>query len=180
MTDPFLEAFEQRRKLRAQADRSFTVAGETLIYRPTVAPEVGTRLEAMRQTVRSELEALQAETAKAQKAADADGGESDTTALAAALDKMTFSDEDMLQSGDETVLACLEPGSHEAWARLRSPDAPQPLTFDEVFELADYLLGRVAGIPTSAPADSSAGRTATASKSKAKSSSQAKTPIGSR
>lgn len=176
MTDQFLEAFEARRAAREQADRSFPLAGETLVYRSSVAPEVGMRLETMRQKVREQLERLRVAASAVEKTAGNGAGEASLEALSTALDSMEISDEQMLQSGDETVLACLEPESHEAWARLRSKDAPQPLTFDEIFELADYLLGCVSGIPTSAPADSSDGRTPTASKSKARSSSAAKTP----
>ncbi len=176
MTDDFLAAFEARRAARIQADRTFDIAGETLTFRPTVAPEVGMRLEQMRQTVRAQLETLRKQADEAEKKAAANGGDADMAALAEALDNLTVSDQDMLHIGDETVIACLDPGSHAAWARLRSPESPQPLTFDEVFEVADYLLGRVAGIPTSAPADSSAGRTQTASRSKGRSSSPAKTP----
>jgi hypothetical protein len=178
MSDPFLEAFEARRAAREQADRSFPLAGETLSYRPSVAPEVGMRLERMRQQVRGQMERLKAAADKAEQASSNGGAEAAVDELAAALDNLEVSDTDMLQIGDETVLACLTPESAEAWARLRSPGAPQPLTFDEVFEFADYLLGRVAGIPTSAPADSSAGRTETASKSTAASSSPAATPTG--
>ncbi len=170
MTDEFLAAFEAKRAARIQADRSFTIAGETLTFRPTVAPEVGMRLEQMRQTVRVQLEGLRKQAAEAEQA----NGDADMAALAEALDNLTVSDEDMLQTGDETVLACLEPESHPGWARLRSTESPQPLTFDEVFEVADYLLGRVAGIPTSAPADSSDGRTQTDKPSKESSSSRGK------
>ncbi len=133
--DAFLQRFEERRAAREAADRTFQIAGATLTYRPSVAPEVGLKLDAM-----------------------------------------TVSDSEMLQVGDETVLACLTVESREEWAALRSPDGEHPLTFDEVFEIADYVLGRVAGIPTSAPADSSDGRTETAKPSKAKSSSRATAP----
>ncbi len=179
MTDDFLAAFEARRAARLQADRSLTIAGETLTFRPTVAPEVGMRLEQMRQTVRAQLETIRAKAADAEKAAESNGGEADMTALSEALENLSVTDEDMLQIGDETVIACLEPDSHPGWARLRSPEASQPVTFDEVFEVADYLLGRVAGIPTSAPADSSDGRTQTDKPSKARSSSPAKIPVAS-
>ena len=180
MTDDFLAAFEARRAAREQADRSFELAGEKLVYRASVAPEVGMRLEEMRQRVRAQLETLRAALDAAEKAPEQNGGEPDLTPVAAVLDGMDVSDADMLQIGDETVLACLDPASHEAWARLRSNDAAQPLIFDEVFEIADYLLGKVAGIPTDAPADSSAGRTEIDKPSKEKSSSPARTPTLSR
>ncbi len=176
MTDTFLQRFEERRAARQAADRTFTIAGVELTYRPSVAPEIGMRLEEMRQEVRVQLEALKAEAAKAEKQAQTNGGEVDMEALAAAVDNMKVTDTEMLQTGDETVLACLTVESREAWGALRSPDADQPLTFDEVFEIADYLLGRVAGIPTSAPADSSDGRTETSKPSKARSSSRATSP----
>ncbi len=179
-TDEFLTRFEERRAAREHADRTVQIAGENLVYRPTVAPEVGLKLEAMRQKVVAQLERLRDAAQKAEKdtkAAEGNGAaDIDLTALNDALDRMEVSDEDMLLIGDETVLACLEPTSHPAWARLRDADAKQPLTFDEVFELADYLLGRVAGVPTSAPADSSDGRTETSRPSKGKSSSPAKIP----
>jgi len=169
--DEFLRAFEERRKARLEADRSFTLCGETLTHRAAVAPEVGMRLESMRQRVRHQLETLRKQAEEAQKA----NGDADLAALADALDNLDVTDEEMLSVADDTVRQCLEPDSHPAWDRLRSPDAPQPLTFDEIFEVADYLLGRVAGIPTSAPADSSAGRTETAKPATGKSSSRAKT-----
>jgi hypothetical protein len=178
-TDEFLTRFEERRAAREHADRTVTIAGEKLVYRPTVAPEVGLRLEAMRQKVVEQLERLRDAAQKAERdtaAAEGNGTDVDLTALNDALERMEVSDEDMLLIGDETVLACLEPSSHPAWARLRDPAATQPLTFDEVFELADYLLGRVAGVPTSAPADSSDGRTETSRSSKGRSSSPAKIP----
>jgi hypothetical protein len=178
-TDEFLTRFEERRAAREHADRTVTIAGEKLVYRPTVAPEVGLRLESMRQKVVAQLERLRDAAQKAERdtaAAEGNGADVDLTALNDALERMEVSDEDMLLIGDETVLACLEPASHPAWARLRDPDAKQPLTFDEVFELADYLLGRVAGVPTSAPADSSDGRTETSKSSKGRSSSPAKIP----
>ena len=65
MTDEFLAAFEAKRAARIQADRSFTIAGETLTFRPTVATEVGMRLEQMSQTVRIQLEGLRKQAAEA-------------------------------------------------------------------------------------------------------------------
>lgn len=179
MTDDFLAAFEAKRAARMAADRSFQLGGETLTFRPSVAPEIGMHLEEMRQRVRSQIENLQAALAKAEKP-EGNGADPDLSPITAALESMDISESDMLQIGDETILACLEPASHEAWARLRSNDAAQPLIFDEVFEIADYLLGRVAGVPTDAPADSSDGRTETAKPSKGRSSSPAKTPTPSR
>lgn len=163
--DDFLTRFEQRRADRLKADRSFTVAGETLTHKPSVSPEVGQRLEEVRRQVGAELE-------EAQKRIQAANGNPPD------LSDLKISDDVMILTADETILACLEPGSHEAWARLRDVNAEYPLNFEEIMELADYLLGRVTGIPTVAPADSSAGRTTTAKRSRANSSSTAKTPTG--
>lgn len=165
MTDSFLERFEKRRQERLAVDRSFPLAGETLVHRASVAPEVGSRLEAMRDEVGKTV----AEARRRIAAANGDPAD---------LSDLDFDDSRMIESADETILACLEPESHEAWARLRAIDAEYPLNFEEIMSLADYLLGRVTGIPTSAPADSSAGRTTTGKRSKADSSSTAKASKG--
>lgn len=176
MTDDFLQRFEERRTARQQAERSFDIAGVTLTFRAAVAPEVGMRLEGMRQEVRAQLERLRTAADEVDKAREKNGAEVDLSPLEQAVDAMTVTDAAMLQIGDETVIACLTEKSKQGWAELRSETAEQPLTFDEVFEIADYLLGRVAGIPTSGPADSSDGPTETDKPSKAKSSSPAIAP----
>lgn len=165
MTDDFLTRFEQRRQERLAADRSFPLAGETLIHKASVAPEVGKRLEDMRQEVGRELDEAK------RRLAEANGEPLD-------LSDLKISDDIMIQAADETIIACLEPDSHETWARLRAIDAEYPLNFEEIMMLADYLLGRVTGIPTDAPAGSSAGREKTGRKSKADSSSTAKASTG--
>ena len=154
MTDEFLERFERRRQERLAADRTFPLAGETLTHKPSVAPEVGSRLEAMRDDVGKQVAEAR------RRIAEANGEPAD-------LSDLDFRDTTMIDTADETILACLEPESHEAWARLRATDSPYPLNFEEIMSLADYLLGRVTGIPTSAPAGSSAGRETTAKRSKA-------------
>ena len=166
MSDQFLAEFERKRAERLAADRAFTLAGVTLTHKPSVAPEVGQRLEQMRRVVSGELEEMQKRIA----AANGDGAD---------LSDLRISDDEMIQSADETILACLEPESHQAWASLRAVDAGYPLNFNEIMGLADYLLGRVTGIPTDAPADSSAGRKTTGKPSKAASSSKANVPAGS-
>lgn len=162
MTDDFLARFEQRRQERLEADRSFPLAGATLTHKASVAPEVGKRLEDMRRQVGTELEEAQ------RRIQAANGSPPD-------LSDLKISDDEMIQAADETILACLEVESHETWASLRDIEAVYPLNFEEIMQLADYLLGRVTGIPTDAPAGSSDGRTTTAKKSKAPSSSTAKT-----
>lgn len=167
MSDTFLERFEQRRQEKLAADRSFPLAGETLVHKASVAPEIPMRLQETRAKVTAQLLVAKELIAKANgKGVNADD--------------IVISDDELLLMGEETVLACLEPESHDAWARLRDPKAAYPLDFDDVMSVADYLVSRVTGIiPTVAPVDSSTGRRQTASTSKARSRSTAKTPAGS-
>lgn len=168
MTDEFLQKFEERRAEREKAERTVTIAGETLMFKAAVAPEVGFRLQAMRAQAAEQIDEVK------RRVAEANG---DGTVVASVMALMPR-DEEMVQVGDETVLACLEPVSHDAWARLRAPENQHPLTFAEIFDLADYLMGRVAGVPTVAPTGSSGGHTSTKRGSKARSSSPATSATG--
>ncbi len=164
MTDEFLERFEAQRAARLAAERSFQLAGETLTFKPSVPPETGARLQACRETYANAL----AEGQRRIAAYEADNSVGLTT------DDLDLDIDGLILAADEQILNCLEPDGQEAWARLRALDAAEPLTFQEIGQIADYLLGRVTGIPTDAPAGSSAGRTTTAKQSKAASSSKAK------
>lgn len=177
MSDDFLAAFEARRKAREETERSFVIAGETLKHRATLSPEVTFRFQKAQTTSYEDMVAMKEWVDKIQKAAGKNGRQEK---LLDEAPEPRLTDEDLLAIADETVLACLEPDSHEAWARLRSSDAAQPITYDEVFEILDYLFGRVTDLPTVAPADSSDGRTETAKPSRGRSSSPAKTPTPSR
>lgn len=165
MTDTFLEKFEERRAARARADRTITIAGAELTFRPAVAPEVGIRLQDTRRLAAEKVAEVR------RHIAEANGSGVDATIMGSLV-----SDAEMIEVADETVLACLDPSSHAAWAELRSPDNSHPVTFEEVFEIADYLLGRVSGIPTVAPAGSSGGRKKTGKGSSESSSSPATAP----
>ena len=156
MTDQWLTSFEERRKEREQADRSFVLLGETLTVKPSVAPQVGIRLNAARATAISDLVAAQAARDKGQD-----------------VPAPGITDEQMLEIAEETIRALIEPSSLEGWERLRSADNPAPLTFREIFELCDYLIARASGIPTDALAGSSNGQSAGKRSSKAASSSKA-------
>jgi len=160
MSDAFLEAFEQRRKEREQAERSFTLLGETLTFRAHVPYETGRRLEQARRDFEEGI-------TEARKRLDAANGSVPD------LSDLPIDTDALVQAADEQILACLEPSSRKAWSKLRALDAREPLTFEEIGQIADYLLGRVTGLPTVAPAGSSAGRTETAKPSKAGSSSKA-------
>ena len=184
MSDTFLQQFEEKRAARLAADRTFTLAGETLTYRPSVPPQVGLKLEEARHRVAVEvLEISQlAESIKAPAKNGASGDSKPDQSLIppefVRLLSGQTTDSDILQIADETIVACLEPDSLEGWGRLRAEDAAYPLSISEVMEIADWLIGKVTGTPTDAPADFSAGREKTASRSKGSSSSTGRTRTG--
>ncbi len=165
MSDQFLEQFEKRRAERLAADRSFTLAGETLTHRAAVPPQIGLKLEEARHRVAVEVLEIQ-------QLAEGMNGSIDPAFVRLLRGQTT--DTDILQTADEVIVACLEQDSLEPWGRLRAEDAVYPLTITEVMEIADWLIGKVTGIPTDAPAVSSAGRTSTGTASKDRSSSPAK------
>lgn len=77
---------------------------------------------------------------------------------------------------DEAIIALLDPGSLEAWARLRDPSRPDPLDLTDLREIHDFLCTRIIAanqVPTDAPTGSSGGRKQTARKSTGASSSTA-------
>lgn len=145
--DPWLENFNATRSARLKENRSFSLLGEQLTVKISVAPEVGFRLADLRRKVRDDLEA-------AKQAVE----------LKQAAPEVT-SDAEMLAVAEDTIVACLEPDSLPAWRRLRSPEAAVPLSFREIFSLCDYILARASGIPTDGPSDSSNGPTNTDSSS---------------
>lgn len=172
MTDSdFLRALKERHAAREKADRSFELLGETLTYRAGVAPEVGNRL----QQAGAEL----FDFSKQMQATVESGGEKITEAeFAELMRNLGDARWRLFEIADQTALACLEPASHEAWARLRSEDAASPLSQDDVLEVARELVVRVTGLPTDAPTGSSDGRNGTAKRSKENSSSPASVPTG--
>lgn len=140
--DPWLTQFEARMAEREQEDRSFLLLGERLVYRASVAPEVGIRLgEFQRASI------AYARDVQARK----DAGEPSPEA--------TITDQEMLELGEWIIRSCLEPGSVEAWERIRSPDAARQLTLIDIYELAMYVQAKAAGtLPTVAPIGSPDGR----------------------
>lgn len=164
MTDDFLARFEERRQQRADADRTFPLAGETLTVKATAPAEVGLAMVRMRVKVAQELDAARKELSKK------NGKPVDPAKLA-----IITSDEEMIQVADETALELLEPDCHDAWARLRDPKNPAALSFEELFEVVDYLQARVARVPFDAASGSSTGPTETSPPSEEDSSSPATT-----
>lgn len=171
-----LEKIEAARRAREEADRTFTLAGETFKYRTAVAPAVVFRFRDSQRIKWEDLRDAYEWGEKMQAAQNMNGGgEAEVARLMAEMPQARQTDEELLAMADATIVALLDPESHEAWARLRSEENPHPLTYDECFDFLDYLLGRVTDLPTVAPTDSSPGRTETASKSKGASSSPVKT-----
>lgn len=145
--DPWLDNFNATRHARLQENRSFPLLGEKLTVKISVAPEVGFRLQDLRRKVRDDLEAERQAKERNESA------------------PVGLTDAEMLSVAEDTIVACLEPGSLPAWLRLRSPDQAVPLSFREIFALCDYVLARASGIPTDGPSDSSSGPTETDSSS---------------
>lgn len=140
--DPWLTQFEARLEEREREDRSFPLLGETLVYKASVAPEVGLRLGAFQRESIAYARAVQA----AQQAGEA-------------APEVTVSDQEMLDLGEWVVRSCLEPESVGAWERIRSPDAARQLSLIDIYELAMYLQAKAAGsLPTVAPIGSQDGR----------------------
>ncbi len=154
MEDDFLTAFAEQRKLRAEADRSFEIEGERLTHRAAVAPEIPLRFQEA-----TDLLARWAEEVSALLAAANGDGTPE-------IPDEPISQAALIGVYDETILACLEDGSHEAWARLRAPAAPYPLSGEEIYRLCVYLIGRATSLPTDGLLGSSSTQPETASTSK--------------
>ncbi len=176
-TDEFLARFEEQRAARKQADRSFSLLGETLTVKPSISYSVSRDLENARLLMAEGLDNL----VTAQKVYYGDGNghpgdesEENLRALIANTHAQRDCNDRLLQVAEETILDCLSTESHEAWGRMRAKDADEPLTSDEMLAIADYLIGKVAGLPTSAPVDSPDGREQTSKPSKGSSSSRVK------
>jgi hypothetical protein len=138
--DPWIEQFEARRKEREQADRSFTLLGETLVVKPNVAPEVAFR--------RSQFDARVAAFKEAYDEAEKAGKETPVLGV---------DDEEFLELSQSIIVDCLEPESLPAWNRLRSPEHPDPLSLLDIYGLSGYILARVTRLPTAESTDSSGG-----------------------
>lgn len=161
MTDPWLEQWEQRRQERAQTDRSFTVLGETLTAKASVAPEIGIRLAEFQTRVAAYVPVAQAAQAKGEP-----------------LPELGVSDEEMLALSEATIRACLEPASITGWERLRDPERADPMTLMDIYGFATYVLSKATGLPTGASGGSSAGPQSNGRSSTAASPSRGKTRRG--
>lgn len=138
--DPWLVQFEARRKEREDADRSFTLLGETLVVKANVAPELALR----RADFQARVEKYTIDVAEAQ-------------AKGAPIPDLGVDDKEFLELSESIIVACLEPDSLAAWARLRSPEHPDPLSLMDIYGLSGFLLAKASRLPTAAPAASSNG-----------------------
>lgn len=68
-----------------------------------------------------------------------------------------LTEEAALSIFDETVVAFLEPGQDEKWAKVRDPKAAHPLNISDLRELVSWLFEEQSGRPTEPPSDSSDG-----------------------
>lgn len=64
---------------------------------------------------------------------------------------------DLLDSYDEFVKACIEPGQGEQWDKIRK-EADPPITVGAVEEVVDWIMGEVSARPTAASSSSRPGR----------------------
>lgn len=74
---------------------------------------------------------------------------------------------------DNTIVAMLEPGQAEKWAKVRAPDVAHPINVADLQDVVQWLVEQVVSRPTGQPSVSSAGPPATATASTGGSSSQA-------
>lgn len=168
--------FDEARKVREDADRSFQIGGETFVYRPAVAPEAimawsefagGADAEqAQMRAAQANLAAVYAQQ-RAAEAAEADAAElarisvevatktADVAVATAAVEAKTRSDSDWLVVIDDTIDAILEPEYQEAWKRVRDPDLSHPLSLGDLQEVLEWLIEEVVKRPTGKPSDSS-------------------------
>lgn len=78
---------------------------------------------------------------------------------------------------DETVLALIEPGQEEKWAKVRDQDAEHPIGMASLNAVIEWLFVEVSGRPTGPPSDSSDSRGGTGTTSTAASASPAPTAV---
>lgn len=158
--DPWLEQLLARRKERETAARTVELLGEILILKPAVAPQVAMRYydAKLRLIVYyAEAEKLRAEGQDVQ------------------LPAADLQDAALIDLFDDTMRSCLAEESLEAWGRLRDPNRPDPLNWEDLFSLCEGILATASGVPTGGPTDSSDGPPKNGRSSKAGSPSRAAT-----
>jgi hypothetical protein len=103
-------------------DRTFVIGGESFVYRSSVAPESFKKWSMMiggEYVVKDE---------RGRPMLDADK-----------QPISTLTENEALAIYDDTVLAFLEPGQEEKWAKVRSADAANPLNLGDIKALMSWL-----------------------------------------
>lgn len=154
--DPWLVQFNEKRRLAKEAEKSFEVEGETIYYKPFVAPEVGLRRQAFQDKINAYVEIV----AEAQ-------------ASGKPIPEMGVDNETMLAISESVIYDCLAPESFKTWEKLRDPKNPEPLGLLEIWHFSGFILSKVTNLPTDAPPASSNGHQGGARTSRAGSSSRA-------
>ncbi len=163
MSEDVLARIAAEREGRRNAKREITFLGETLVLRASVPYMTSVQLQAAK--IKAGKLAVE------QQEQNEDQTLKETLSVGAEIAEAHLQ---ALHEAEGAILDCLDPSCHEAWERLRAADSTEPLTADEMFDIADYLIGLVAELPTSAPIDSADGRTKTDKSSKENLSSPAK------
>lgn len=151
--DAWLQEFHDKYDQFEREDRTFPLLGESLTVKPVVSARVGTRFNSFRRQLGKQVEAAK-EAEEAAKKAEKNGAEKTVASPSGLL----IDDEQMLAMAEGTIRACLEHDSWPAWERLMDPEAEKPLSFAQVFDICDYVIGRASGLPTVEPSGSSDGQ----------------------
>jgi len=144
--DAWLEQFEARRSTRAAEASEVAVAGVILAVKVGIAPQVAINYY----DAKHRLIAYYEERENASAA---------NKPLPEIPDDLT--DPNLLALVEETVRAILHPSSLAAWQQIRDPGAAVPLTWPDLFDLVEYLIGRASGVPTDGPSASADGPAST-------------------
>lgn len=177
-----MKNFDEARKIREDADRSFVIGGETFVYRPAVSPEaiVGwTEFAGSADKEQAQLRAAQANLAAAHAQLRADEAEeaapsalaktaldiakkTATVATAtAAVEEKQRSEQEWIKVIDETIAAILEPQCHDTWRKVRDPGLAHPLSLTDLQDLMEWLMEQITSRPTGGPSGSSPSRNGT-------------------
>lgn len=195
-----MKDFDEARKAREEADRSFRIGGENFVYRAAVAPEsllawsefssVGDKEAADLNAARAALAAVRAQRpadladdatdeAKLQYASDMQRHEQKVAEFTervaekqAKLTEVTKSEHEWLEIIDETVMTAIEPEYHDAWRKVRNVDMAHPINLADLQELLQWLMEQVTSRPTGEPSGSSPSPVTTGTSSTDGSSSQ--------
>ncbi len=97
---------------------------------------------------------------------------------AAWIDGTATTQEEYLGEMDKFILACLEPGQENKWAKVRDPRLkPVPLSKDDISDVVIHIIEVVVGRPTVPPSGSPGGESAGGTSSTEKSQPEAVTSV---